>query len=252
VKHSPESLRSTAERVARNAGTVLRKAKEESLQVDVAEQHDIKLELDRRIQEQIRKEVLRVYSDHGFLGEEGGESAQPGQYEWVVDPIDGTVNLFYGIPHYAVSIACRLDGRTLAGAIYDPNRDEMFLSHAGGGSFCNGKPIRVAQRIRLDEAILALGFSKGKTTIQKCLELYNHYGQKVRKLRAMGSAALDLAYVASGRLDAYIEQGVSIWDVAAGALIVEEAGGQVRITTGEPTGKLHLVASNGRIPLDMV
>ena len=104
VKHSPESLRSTAERVARNAGNLLRKARDESLQVDQAEQHDIKLELDRRIQEQIRKEILRVFPDHGFLGEEGGESAQHGQYEWVVDPIDGTVNLFYGIPHYAVSI----------------------------------------------------------------------------------------------------------------------------------------------------
>ena len=252
VRHSPESLRSTAERVARNAGMAPRKAKEESLQVDAAEQHDIKLELDRRIQEQIRKEILRVFSDHGFLGEEGGESAHAGQYEWVVDPIDGTVNLFYGIPHYAVSIACRLDGRTLAGVIYDPNRDEMFTTHAGGGSFCNGKPIRVTHRTKLDEAILALGFSKGKTTIQKCLELYHHYGEKVRKLRAMGSAALDLAYVASGRLDAYIEQGVSIWDVAAGALLVEEAGGQVRISPGEPSGKIHLVASNGRIPLDMV
>jgi myo-inositol-1(or 4)-monophosphatase len=106
--------------------------------------------------------------------------------------------------------------------------------------------------MKLEEAVLALGFSKGKATILKCLELYQHYGDKVRKLRAMGSAALDLAYVASGRLDAYIEQGVSIWDVAAGALIVEEAGGQVRMSPGEPEGKIHLVASNGRIPLDMV
>jgi len=252
VKPSPEGLRATAERIARNAGATLRQAKAESLQVDFAEQHDIKLELDRRIQEQIRKEILAEHSHHGFLGEEGGEAAKAGQYEWVVDPIDGTVNLFYGIPHYAVSIACRLDGRTLAGAIYDPNRDEMFSSHAGGGSTCNGKSIHVAHRLELEEAVLALGFSKGKATILKCLELYQHYGDKVRKLRAMGSAALDLAYVASGRLDAYIEQGVSIWDVAAGALIVEEAGGQVRMSPGEPEGKIHLVASNGRIPLDMV
>lgn len=178
--------------------------------------------------------------------------ARAGQYEWVVDPIDGTVNLFYGIPHYAVSIACRLDGRTLAGVIYDPNRDELFASHAGGGSTLNGQSIHVAKRTDLKEAILALGFSKGKTTIRKCLDLYHHYGEKVRKLRAMGSAALDLAYVASGRLDAYIEQGVSLWDVAAGALLVEEAGGQVRMSPGEPAGKIHLVASNGRIPLEFV
>jgi myo-inositol-1(or 4)-monophosphatase len=169
-----------------------------------------------------------------------------------VDPIDGTVNLFYGIPHYAVSVACRLDGRSLAGAIYDPNRDEMFSTHGGGGSTCNGKKIQVTKRLKLEEAVIALGFSKGKATIDKCLELYQFYGGRVRKMRAMGSAALDLAYVAAGRLDAYIEQGVSIWDVAAGALLVEEAGGQVRITAGDPKGKLHLVASNGRIPLERV
>ena len=252
MSERPESLRQAAERVARSAGQSLRQAKHTVLQVDAAEQHDIKLELDRRIQEQIRQEILQTYPKHGFLGEEGGEMARAGQYEWVVDPIDGTVNLFYGIPHYAVSVACRLDGRTLAGAIYDPNREELFSTHAGGGSACNGLPIHVAKRVELSEAILALGFSKGKATIRKCLELYQHYGDRVRKLRAMGSAALDLAYVASGRLDAYIEQGVSIWDVAAGALLVEEAGGQVRISPGEPAGKIHLVASNGRIPLEFV
>ncbi len=246
------SLRVLAEQVARNAGQAIRKVKDESLQVDSAEQHDIKLELDRRIQEQIRREIIAAYSEHGFLGEEGGEAANPGQHEWVVDPIDGTVNLFYGIPHYAVSVACRRDGRSLAGAIYDPNRDEMFSTHGGGGSTCNGKKIQVAKRLKLEEAVIALGFSKGKATIDKCLELYQFYGGRVRKMRAMGSAALDLAYVAAGRLDAYIEQGVSIWDVAAGALLVEEAGGQVRISAGEPSDKLHLVASNGRIPLERV
>jgi myo-inositol-1(or 4)-monophosphatase len=246
------SLRLLAEQVARRAGDAIRKAKDDSLLVDSAEQHDIKLELDRRIQEQIRREIIAAYPEHGFLGEEGGEAASPGQHEWVVDPIDGTVNLFYGIPHYAVSVACRLNGRSLAGAIYDPNRDEMFSTHAGGGSSCNGKKLQVAKRLKLEEAVIALGFSKGKATIDKCLELYQFYGGRVRKMRAMGSAALDLAYVAAGRLDAYIEQGVSIWDVAAGALLVEEAGGQVRITAGDPKGKLHLVASNGRIPLERV
>jgi 3'-phosphoadenosine 5'-phosphosulfate (PAPS) 3'-phosphatase len=103
VAETPQSLRQAAERVARHAGETLRKGKNNPLHVDAAEQHDIKLELDRAIQEQIRKEILKAYPDHGFLGEEGGEMAKPGQYEWVVDPIDGTVNLFYGIPHYAVS-----------------------------------------------------------------------------------------------------------------------------------------------------
>ena len=229
----------------------LRAEKGKVLLVDSSEQHDVKLELDRRIQDQIRKDISQVYREDGFLGEEGGEGASEGQHEWVVDPIDGTVNLFYGIPHYAVSIACRLNGQVLAGAIYDPNRDELFSTHRGGGADCNGTPIKVSNRERLDEAILALGFSKGKKTIEKCLQLYHFYGDKVRKLRAMGSAALDLAYVASGRLDAYIEQGVSIWDVAAGALMVTEAGGVVSMGPSEPDGKIHLVASSGKIPLEL-
>ena len=249
---SPVLLREMSERVARNAGVTLRKAKSEVLRVDSAEQHDIKLELDRRVQEQIQNEISKAFPQDGFLGEEGGEGAKPGQREWVVDPIDGTVNLFHGIPHYAVSIACRLDGQMLAGAIYDPNRDEMFSVHRGGGSTCNGVRIQVSQRNLLEESILALGFSKGKKTIEKCLELYQYYGDKVRKLRAMGSAALDLAYVASGRLDAYVEQGVSIWDVAAGVLMVEEAGGKVQMNPVESSGKIHLVASSGRIPLNFV
>ena len=243
--------RATAEKVAKSAGVSLRSEKGKVLVVDSSEQHDVKLELDRRIQEQIRKEISQVYREDGFLGEEGGEAASAGQYEWVVDPIDGTVNLFYGIPHYAVSIACRLNGQTLVGAIYDPSRDELFSVHRGGGSCCNGTPMKVSNRERLEESILALGFSKGKKTIEKCLQLYHFYGDKVRKLRAMGSAALDLAYVASGRLDAYIEQGVSIWDVAAGALMVEEAGGVVSMGPSEPAGKIHLVASSGKISLEL-
>lgn len=245
-------LRATADRVAQEAGAVLRVARKETLRVDSTEQHDIKLELDRRIQEQIRSEIHANYPEDAFLGEEGGEAARPEQREWVVDPIDGTVNLFYGIPHYAVSIACRLNGEALAGAIYDPNRDELFSVHRGGGATCNGVKLQVSKREALDEAILALGFSKGKKTIAKCLQLYQFYGDKVRKIRAMGSAALDLAYVAAGRLDAYIEQGVSIWDIAAGALMVEEAGGKVQKLPSEPAGKIHLVASSGKITLELV
>ena len=124
----------------------LRAEKGKVLLVDSSEQHDVKLELDRRIQDQIRKEISQVYREDGFLGEEGGEEASEGQHEWVVDPIDGTVNLFYGIPHYAVSIACRLNGQVLAGAIYDPNRDELFSTHRGGGADCNGNPMKVSNR----------------------------------------------------------------------------------------------------------
>ena len=158
---SYESLRATAERVARNAGAVFRSSKSEALQVDSAEQHDIKLELDRRIQEQIRKEIHQVYPKDGFMGEEGGESASQGQYEWVVDPIDGTVNLFYGIPHYAVSVACRLDGQSLAGAIYDPNRDELFSVHRGEGKRSASRVCSQEFTTRFSAPVVSRSVAKG-------------------------------------------------------------------------------------------
>jgi myo-inositol-1(or 4)-monophosphatase len=245
-----EQLLETARKAALQAGQAMRERVGGDLAVNEAHQHDIKIQLDVDLQKMIENHLLGAFPDHAILGEEGGEGSDGKGYEWIVDPIDGTVNLFYGIPHFCTSIACRVDGETVCGVIYDPMRDECFWAAKGSGAFCNGKPIRASPRVKLEESILSVGFSKGPDAVGKALEVYHYYVTKVRKMRAMGSAALDMAYIASGRYDGYIEQGIKIWDIAAGQLILEEAGGKVDLTP-KPGAKhhYHICAWNGCLDL---
>lgn len=240
-------LLAVAERTAFAAGRLIRAGFGGEVVVNESSQHDIKIELDSQTQRLIEAMLWEAFPDHAILGEEGGEGTTGQRYEWIVDPIDGTVNFSYGIPHFCVSIACRDEGRTVAGLVYDPMREEMFTAMKGQGAFLNGKKISASTRSEMGEMILSLGFSKSGETVKKCLELYQYYGPRSRKLRAMGAAALDLAYIASGRIDAYIEQGIKIWDVAAGNLILEEAGGRVVLTPLKEKHHFHIVASNGRL-----
>ncbi|GAB4241098.1 MAG: inositol monophosphatase family protein [Candidatus Methylacidiphilales bacterium] len=235
--------------VAREAGAKVRAAFGGDLIVDEAHAHDIKLRLDVETQALIEARLLGTFPDHSLLGEEGGAGSDGKGAEWIVDPIDGTVNLSYGIPHFCVSIGCRWHGVTQVGVIYDPMREELFTAIRGGGAFLNGRPMRVSSRSELAVAAISLGFSKSHETLVKCLDLYAFYGPRTRKLRAMGSAALDLAYIAAGRLDGYIEQGINLWDIAAGQLMVEEAGGKVNLTPRDKPHHFHIVASNGRISM---
>ncbi|NJK90993.1 MAG: inositol monophosphatase [Blastochloris sp.] len=242
-------LLKVAARAAREAGVFIRKSIQSEIVVNEAHHHDLKIQLDVDTQELLTRTLLGAYPDHALLGEEGGEGSEGQGYEWIVDPIDGTVNLAYGIPHFCVSVACRHQGVMEAGVVYDPMRDEMFSASRGGGAFLNGQGIRVSERGDLGEAIMALGFSKNRDSIDKCLELYQFYAVKARKLRAMGSAALDMAYIACGRMDVYIEQGIKIWDVAAGQLLIEEAGGRVELTPRVEKHHFHVKAWNGRMDL---
>jgi myo-inositol-1(or 4)-monophosphatase len=235
------------EGIARRAGETLRKACGGDLVINESHLHDIKLELDVETQLLIEGELTRLFPGHHILGEEGGDGNDGVGTEWIVDPIDGTVNLTYGIPHFCVSIARRENGVMQLGVIYDPMRDEMFSGWKGAGAYLNGRRISVSSRTALNEAIVSLGFSKSQEAVAKCLELYQFYGPRTRKIRAMGSAALDMAYIAAGRLDAYIEQGIKIWDIAAGQVLVEEAGGRVDLTPRPERHHYHILASNARI-----
>jgi myo-inositol-1(or 4)-monophosphatase len=240
----------TALAAARDAGALLRSHFGTALDVNEFAAHDIKLELDVRAQTLITKRLLGAFPDHALYGEEGLAGNQASEWQWIVDPIDGTVNYFYGIPHFCISIALRRAGEIQLGVIYDPMRDEMWAVARGGTPTLNDVPIRVSARTRLADAVLSVGFSKTKTTIAAGLPLLEKYVQRARKCRLMGSAALDLAYVACGRLDAYIEQAVSLWDVAAGHLLIEAAGGQFKMTpTEDNPDKISVVASNGKIDL---
>ncbi len=239
-----------AVRAAREAGALLRANFEQELVVNAAEAHDIKLELDVRTQTLIESIVLGEEPESAIYGEEGisGDPASP--LQWIIDPIDGTVNYFYGIPHFCVSIALRREGELVVGVIYDPMREELWSVEKGGSAYLNGREIHVSNREKLSEAIVVVGFSKTSRTIDAGLPLLERMIRQVRKCRLMGSAALDLAYVATGRLDAFIEQGVSLWDVAAGKMLVEAAGGKFRSSPREDDpSKLSVVASNGRMDL---
>jgi myo-inositol-1(or 4)-monophosphatase len=238
----------TAISAAKAAGELLRRAFTQPIQVNQNLAHDIKIQTDVDSQKLITSMILEDYPDHKILGEEGDAGNPNGEIEWIVDPIDGTVNFVMGIPHFCISIAARhnVTHEMLLGVIYDPMRDELFTAEAGKPTLLNGKKQSVSKRNEIKEAMLAIGFAKSKDSIEHCLELYQYYGREAKKLRAMGSAALDLAYVAVGRLDAYIEQGVSLWDIAAGDLLVRQAGGKMEITP-KAEGKLKIVASSGNL-----
>lgn len=241
-----------ATRAAREAGELLRSNFSQPLKVDAEEAHDIKLELDVRSQNLITKVLLAEFPDHGVLGEEGLEQSGSKEFEWVVDPIDGTVNFFYAIPHFCISIALRKKKEILVGVIYDPIREELWQAVREGNARLNGRVIHVSEHSQVAEAIVSVGFSKTSRGIESGMKILDSMVKRARKCRMMGSAALDLAYVATGRFDAYIERSVNWWDIAAGVLLVECAGGKVSIkpsTLGN--GKLSVIASNGKINLEL-
>ncbi len=243
---------STAITAARAAGDLLRENFGTDLLVNSDEQFDLKIDLDEKTQQLITDVLLAEYPHHAVLGEEGTAGSEGSDFEWIVDPIDGTVNFFYNIPHFCISIALREAGKLTAGVIYDPMLDELWQVAAGGSPLLNGKPISVSARRELGEAVLTVGFAKSSATIDAGMPLLSKYVYRARKCRMMGSAALALAYVSCGRLDAFIETGINIWDIAAGQLLVEAAGGKVETSeSSTAAGKLAVTAWNGIMDLEL-
>ncbi|MGI8603491.1 MAG: inositol monophosphatase family protein [Verrucomicrobiales bacterium] len=233
---------------AQLAGSLLRENYGTELIVDELKHHDIKLNLDVRCQRLIAAQLLGAFPDHEMLGEEGNDGVSGAEYQWIVDPLDGTVNYFYGIPHFCVSIGLRRRGEIILGVVFDPMMNELFTVEKAGRPTRNGKTIAVSARSELAEAIITVGFSKTAQSIQQGGARFVRLAPLVRKTRILGSAALAMAYVACGRLDAYIEESVSLWDVAAGILLVESAGGRVELRSSRDTPeRFSIVASNGRL-----
>jgi len=247
----------SAVRAAQAVGQLMRRHLHAHKRANVVTQHDIKLELDVRSQQLIEKSLRIRFPEVSLLGEEGIVGDPNAQYRWVVDPIDGTVNFAYTIPHACVSIALQRraskragsvyeDGyETLVGVVYDPFCAELWTGIVGGPARLNGKAVRVSQRRRLDEAIVSIGFAKSKESLAATLPYFNKLVYRVRKVRMMGAAALALTYVASGRFDGYIERGIRIWDIAAGGLIVECAGGEFWRKAADSDHTYRMVCSNG-------
>ena len=243
----PVSLKTAlaaAIKAARAAGQVMHSNWHKPKRVNCAEAHDIKLELDVRCQALIEKTLAAVFPQIPVLGEEGCTGDVTAEYRWVIDPIDGTVNYFFGMPHAAVSIALQQHEQSVVGVIYDPFTDEIWTTIKGGPTRLNGKIVRVSTRSKLEDCVIAMGFSKSQDNLEKCLPHLVRIARRAKKVRIMGSAALELVYVASGRLDAYIERTINLWDVAAGSLLLENAGGEFYAVPA-PQGKLRMCADNG-------
>jgi myo-inositol-1(or 4)-monophosphatase len=238
---------------ARAAGALMRRNLSAKKTVNSVTRHDIKLELDVRCQRLIERKLRKAFPEIALLGEEGESVTASDQYRWVVDPIDGTVNFAYGIPHCCVSIALQSRRprsaayQTLLGTVYDPFQDEIWTAIRGGPARLNGRRIRVSRRRELAECIVSAGFSKDRVTLERGLPKFIWLLRRVRKVRMMGAAALGLCYVATGRFDAYLEGAVSLWDVAAGGLIIECAGGRFWTEPISGRCRVRMVASNGSI-----
>lgn len=252
----------TAVQAARAAGAMMARNFHSPKKINASTQHDIKLELDVRCQKLIERTLAAAFPAIAVLGEEGDTGSTQGDYRWVVDPIDGTVNFSYGIPHACVSIALQEkaglasrapsvtpDGySTMLGVVYDPFCNELWTAVRGGKARLNGRVISVSTRDQLAEAIISIGFAKHTRTMNQMLPVLNQLVRRVRKIRIMGSAALAMTYVASGRMEAYLEAGVRLWDIAAGGLILECAGGDFHHAA--VAGEYHtyrLVVNNGRL-----
>ena len=246
-----------AVRAARAVGLLMRRNLALAKRANSVTQHDIKLELDVRSQKLIQKILHSAFPRTAVLGEEGIFGDPDSPTRWVVDPIDGTVNFAYGIPHACVSIALQSrserakgtayeDGyRTLVGVVLDPFAGELWTAIQGQPARLNGKRIHVSQRRKLKEAIVSIGFAKNRETLEATLPYFISLVHRVRKVRIMGSAALALTYVATGRFDAYIERGIRIWDIAAGGLIVECAGGEFWREAAGRDYTYRMITSNG-------
>lgn len=211
------------------AGDVVRQElhKVASIPVMRKARHDYVSEVDKASEQQIVREIKRYHPDHAFLGEEGGEQGES-DHVWIIDPLDGTSNYLHGMPHFGISIALQIRGRTEHAVVYDPMRDEMFSASRGGGAHLNNTRIRVSDRPTLDTAIIATAFPfRQRGLMSTYTGIFSEVFKKVEDIRRYGAASLDLAWVAAGRMDAYFELGLKPWDVAAGALIVREAGGVV-------------------------
>ncbi|NIP17872.1 MAG: inositol monophosphatase [Xanthomonadales bacterium] len=218
-----------AVKAARQAGELMRRQLQQvdSIPVTRKARHDYVSDVDRACEAEIVREISRFYPDHAFLGEEGGRRGE-GEIVWVVDPLDGTSNYLHGIPHFAVSIAQQVNGRTEHAVVFDPVRDEMYTASRGGGAFLNQQRIRVSARPGLEGAILATAFPfRYRQHMKTYMHIFNRLWDQVEDVRRAGTASLDLAYVAAGRVDGFFEIGLKPWDVAAGTLLVREAGGVV-------------------------
>jgi len=243
---------------AMKAGEILRKGFDTPMKFETKEgRHNLVTEWDKKVEEEIIEFIKSHFPQHAFLAEESGESGkEQGGIQWIIDPLDGTVNFAHKIPMFSISIAAVFQSEILAGIIYHPMMNELFIAEKGNGAYLNGERLKVTETAVLDSAIVATGFPYNvHENPLCCLDHFNHFAKMGIPLRRLGSAALDLAYLAAGRFDSFWEVSLNPWDYAAGKLLIEEAGGMFTDFEGNPLSSLTegaVVASNGILHDQMV
>ncbi len=240
-----------AVKAARRAGSIINRAAQDIERLTITRKGpaDFVTEVDRQVEQTIIDILHEAYPDHAFLGEEGGAVGES-EFQWIIDPIDGTTNFLHGFPMYCTSIALAHKGIVTQAVIYDPVRNDLFTATRGSGAFLNDRRMRVSHETRLDDALIGSGFPYSSMEHQeRYLRMLAEVMRKTAGIRRPGSAALDLAYVAAGRYDGFWEMGLKPWDMAAGTLLIQEAGGLVSDLDGNnqflQTG--HVVAGNPKI-----
>ncbi len=261
------ALQRVALRAARAAGEVLRGGFGRCHRYELKSSRvDLVTDYDRRSEEEIVRVIQRAFPDHAILSEEraqaqeqeqegtGPSSSAESEFKWIIDPLDGTTNYAHGYPLFAVSIALERAGELLLGVVYNPVLEELFLAVRGRGATLNGRPIRVSQTERLSQALLATGFPYELERVGLNLEFFRRFIYRAQAIRRDGAAAPDLCYVACGRFDGFWELDLKAWDIAAGVLIVKEAGGRVSDFSGDELDLYgnEILASNGLIHEEMV
>ncbi len=212
--------------------------------------NDLVSYVDKTAERQLVRNLSKILPEAGFTTEEKTINRKGKVFNWIIDPLDGTTNFIHGVPTYSISIALYEENKPVIGVVYEINRGEMFSTFKGGGAFLNNKPISVSQRTELADCLLATGFPYYDFDKQEqYIKLFTEMMRSCRGLRRIGSAAVDLAYVACGRFDAYFEYNLNAWDVAAGAYLVQQAGGEIMTFSGESEfiEKREILATNGRV-----
>ncbi|MEP6715432.1 MAG: inositol monophosphatase family protein [Terriglobia bacterium] len=237
----------TAAQIAHEAGSLLRHYFERRVTFEMKGEHDLVTEADRASEKLVVERLTQAFPEHGIVAEEGGGHTSGSDYRWYVDPLDGTTNFAHSYPVWNVTLALEKAGELIAGVVFDPNRDELFTAERGAGAFLNGRRIFVSKVNSVTDSLLCTGFPNHNRSTNPNIHFFHELAMTAHGVRRGGSAAIDLAYVAAGRLDGFWEIGLSPWDMAAGILLVEEAGG---LCTDMAGGRHHLksphiVADNG-------
>ena len=239
----------TAVEIARESGSLLANFLERRIGFELKGDFDLVTEADRASERLVIERLRSHFPSHGIMAEEGGGHESASDYVWYVDPLDGTTNFAHGFPVFNITLALEKAGQMIAGVVYDPTRNEMFAAERGGGAYLNGRRVHVSKVTKLESTLVATGFPSRNRHLNVNVHFYYQLAMLTHGVRRAGAAALDLAYVACGRLDGFWEFGLNPWDMAAGWLLIEEAGGRCsEMRRGELSVRSpHLLATNGAV-----